>query len=241
MSYHSTPGLGMDHYFYSPWYEWPIIKKPMWYFSTGFAPEGTGRTILSFGNPAVWWTGGAAMIALLLLLCRRVFFAVGLIAPRAPRNVSDPERPAAGEAGDLGALPERPAEGFGALLKRLAAGFNALRERLTGVFTAAPPADDPVPALIIISFLAQYLPWVLVSRGTYIYHYFPSVPFIILALVFFICRLEDRRRRAGRVVLAFCLLAALVLFIAFFPYISGVTASKAWLDSMKWFQGWLYY
>ena len=64
---------------------------------------------------------------------------------------------------------------------------------------------------------------------------------IILALVFFICRLEDRRRRAGRVVLAFCLLAAFVLFIAFFPYISGVTASKAWLDSMKWFQGWLYY
>ena len=37
------------------------------------------------------------------------------------------------------------------------------------------------------------------------------------------------------------LIAALALFVAFFPYISGVTASKAWLDSMKWFQGWLYY
>ena len=32
-----------------------------------------------------------------------------------------------------------------------------------------------------------------------------------------------------------------VLFIAFFPYISGITASKAWLDAMKWFPGWLYY
>ena len=34
--------------------------------------------------------------------------------------------------------------------------------------------------MLVIAFAAQYLPWMLVPRGTYIYHYFPSVPFIIL-------------------------------------------------------------
>ena len=33
----------------------------------------------------------------------------------------------------------------------------------------------------LVSFLSQYLPWVLVPRSTFIYHYFASVPFIILA------------------------------------------------------------
>ncbi|MBQ2390126.1 MAG: alanine racemase, partial [Clostridia bacterium] len=30
-SYHSTPGMGMDHPFYSPWYEWPLMQRPMYY------------------------------------------------------------------------------------------------------------------------------------------------------------------------------------------------------------------
>ena len=34
---------------------------------------------------------------------------------------------------------------------------------------------------------------------------------------------------------------ALALFIAFFPYASGVTASTKWLSAMQWFKGWLYY
>ena len=44
--------------------------------------------------------------------------------------------------------------------------------------------DDMRPAILLISFAAQYMPWVLVPRGTYIYHYFPSVPFIILCTAY---------------------------------------------------------
>jgi dolichyl-phosphate-mannose--protein O-mannosyl transferase len=95
--------------------------------------------------------------------------------------------------------------------------------------------------MLIIAFLAQYLPWVAVPRGTYIYHYFPAVPFIILALVLwqdaFVLRKARRARKAG---IAFVVLAAL-LFVAFFPYLSGVRVSTAWLDALKWFPGWLYY
>ena len=32
-SYHSKPGLGMDHPFYSPWYEWIFNQRPMYYAS----------------------------------------------------------------------------------------------------------------------------------------------------------------------------------------------------------------
>ncbi len=238
LSYHSTPGLGMDHYFYSPWYEWPIIKKPMWYSSTAFAPEGMGRTIISFGNPAVWWVGGAAMIAVFVLLLFRLLSKAGLLS--APANAKGEEAPLP-EEGE----PEEAASGKNerAGSEKTGAGriLSACFLRLRSLRLPVPPADDPVPALIALSFLAQYLPWVLVSRGTYIYHYFPSVPFIILAAVLFVCRLEDRRPGAGRIVLGVLLALALALFIAFFPYISGISAPREWLDSMKWFGNWLFY
>ena len=36
--------------------------------------------------------------------------------------------------------------------------------------------------LVLIGFASQFLPWVLVPRSTFIYHYFASVPFIILGV-----------------------------------------------------------
>ena len=47
----------MDHPYYSPWYEWPFIGKPMWYYSDSNGAYGTASTIMALGNPAVWWSG----------------------------------------------------------------------------------------------------------------------------------------------------------------------------------------
>ena len=186
LSYHATPRLGMDHFFYSPWYEWPLSIKPMWYASTGYAPEGTSRVIFAFGNPAVWWPGALAMVLLTLVCCWKL----------------------------------------------------SARQRKT---ILRQGRNDDTPAVILISFLAQYLPWILVPRGTYIYHYFTAVPFMIAADVWLITTLYRHKPRWGWIVLWIRIAAAAALFAAFFPYISGITASTQWLDSMKWFDKWLYY
>ena len=51
------------------------------------------------------------------------------------------------------------------------------------------------------------------------------------------------KRKADRLIVLGLLLlaAALALFIAFFPYASGLPVSTEWLDSMKWFPGWIWY
>ena len=90
------------------------------------------------------------------------------------------------------------------------------------------------PAFVLISLLAQYLPWVLVPRGTYIYHYFASVPFLILAAV--LAKREggewamERLPRLGVWPVVVLLLAALIGFFIFYPYASGVTAPVGWLN-----------
>ena len=203
--YHSQPGLGMDHPFYSPWYSWPVIGKPMWYYSCSYRPQGATETIMAFGNPAVWWGGLAGLAAVAVIW----------------------------------------------LIRHVSAG---------GRVTLHTRQNDMRPAILLIAFAAQYVPWVLVPRGTYIYHYFPSVPFIILCTMLCLDLLFDRNAQAAALsekgeikqeerwlqwlplgLTLLYLAAAVGLFAAFFPYASGVMTSNGWLRAMQWFDGWLYY
>ena len=183
--YHKN--LVAEHYFASPWYEWPVIAKPMWYYNADFKNPGMASSILAFGNPAVWWTGLAGIL-----------FVLGYSVTR-------------------NALP-------------------ALR-----VLPGRDDEYDRVLPVIAVAFLSGYLPWVLVSRLTFIYHYFASVPWIILATAQGLRYLERRYARAAHVLAALLAVAALALFIGFFPLASGFEVPRAWCDAMSWFPNWMWY
>lgn len=172
-NYHA--GLGGDtHFFRSPWYEWPVIAWPMWYYSgTGYLREGLISSISCMGNPAVWWSGLAALLF---------------------------------------------------LMWRCAWRRRADRKDLT----------------ILTGFASQYLPWILVPRSTFIYHYFASVPFLILALARSGELITQRDKKAGRILCAVLVLLALVLFIAFYPLESGHITTRAYARLLKWFKWYNY-
>ncbi|MBQ8093738.1 MAG: phospholipid carrier-dependent glycosyltransferase [Clostridia bacterium] len=183
--YHAN--LVATHYFASPWYEWPLIIKPMWYYTDAFPAAGKASTILAFGNPAVWWS---CLVGILFILGYSI-----------RRN----------------------------LLPTL--GVTAVRE---------DPLDRMMP-VVVIGFLSAYLPWVLVSRLTFIYHYFASVPFIILGTCMMLMYAERHRPRLVHIVTAILCILALVLFAAFYPLASGHEVPRAWCDAMNWFGGWMWY
>ncbi len=183
--YHKN--LVAEHYFASPWYEWPLIVKPMWYYNADFKGAGMASSILAFGNPAVWWSGLAGIL-----------FVLGYSVYR-------------------NALP-------------------ALR-----VIPGREDEDDRTMPVIAVGFLSAYLPWVLVSRLTFIYHYFASVPWIIIATALGLKYLARHRRRLAYVLAAVLAVAAVALFIGFYPLASGVEVPRAWCDAMSWFDGWMWY
>ena len=86
---------------------------------------------------------------------------------------------------------------------------------------------------LFVGFAAQFLPWVLVPRGTYIYHYFASIPFIILALVLAIHDWKGISRPVLFGVVSGISLLALISFIIFLPYACGLVAPVGWLDLGK--------
>ena len=50
-SYHAN--LTATHTYFSPWWTWPWLYRPTWYF--WFSGEGFVRGIVALGNPAIWW------------------------------------------------------------------------------------------------------------------------------------------------------------------------------------------
>ena len=166
-NYHS--GLtNDDHYFKSPWYEWPLIVKPIWYYSgTEFMESGIVSSISCMGNPAVWWCGAAAML----------FVLIRLVRMRGERNY----------------------------------------------------------LYVAIGFAAQYVPWMLVPRSMFIYHYFASVPFIILAIVMVDRWLEQRNFRWRKALAIGLIAAAFVLFVAFYPLMSGTPVARSFANYLRWF------
>ena len=169
LGYHA--GLGGDtHYFRSPWYQWPIIWWPMWYFSgTAYMPDGVISSISCMGNPAVWWSGLIALI--FILVC------------------------------------------------------SAWKRRSPSAWL-----------IVLIGFASQFLPWVLVPRSTFIYHYFASVPFIILCTVLALEEVRKDSPKTFKWTSITLLTLALILFVAFYPLESGLPVSREYAQYLRWFK-----
>ncbi len=93
--------------------------------------------------------------------------------------------------------------------------------------------------VLVVGAAANYLPWVLVPRCTFIYHYFPMVPFIILAAVYLLKEAEQKYpqlRRGKWVWLGVCAL----LFLLFYPVCSGLTVPTTYIRALEWLPGWTF-
>ena len=98
---------------------------------------------------------------------------------------------------------------------------------------------DGRAAFTVIGYLAQLLPWVLVTRLTFAYHYFPSELFLLLALANVWRKLGElaapNLRRNMYAVTGACT----GLFVAFYPVLTGLRCALWYTRGLlKWFPSW---
>lgn len=98
---------------------------------------------------------------------------------------------------------------------------------------------DKNALFLIIGYLAQYLPWMLVTRCVFIYHYFPSVPFIVIMVGYAIYKIVGDNEKRKKWAYLF-VIAAILLFVLFYPVLSGQNVSYEFANTwLKWFDKWV--
>ncbi len=101
---------------------------------------------------------------------------------------------------------------------------------------------SPEAGFLIVMALSSLLPWVLVSRCTFLYHFFPCVPMLAAAAALTLSQWEEEgHSEKARTWSLGILAAALVLFVWFYPVLSGLPIPKWWASSMRLLPSWGFY
>lgn len=243
-TYHSKTVAASTHPYSSHWFEWPVMYRPLWYFSNTTA-AGLRQGISAFGNPAVWWLGIGALgyitaLAIIIPLKKRsyyfmnkyifagiyalIFVLICVIGYNAGK--ADTEK-----------------------LSRLFPCLVFYSSVMVGMFLIVLLFDEYVKQtsnktalFILIGYFSGLLPWTLVVRTTYIYHYFPCMPFVVLMLGYSIKTFYDNTRSKKAVIIASAIYAAIAigLFIMFYPVLCGKPITTEYgVEWLKWFRSWV--
>jgi dolichyl-phosphate-mannose-protein mannosyltransferase len=97
---------------------------------------------------------------------------------------------------------------------------------------------DLAAIFITVIFFFQWIPYVLISRLTFIYHFYVNVPFLCLASAYFISRYW--RYKWGKVATIAFFVSVVAMFGLFYPVISGAPAPTSFIDSLKWLKSWYF-
>lgn len=168
-NYHSN--LDATHGYSSFWYEWPTMKRPVFYYSKILGND-MYQGISAFGNPAVWWT----------------------------------------------AIPAAIYTFYHALFKK-----------------------SNTAKFLSIGLLAQFVPWMFVTRCTFLYHYFPSTPFLIGMICYALHSMQKHMsKKAFYVLLGIYIVITIGLFAMFYPVISGMPVSGSYVTKfLRWTSDWV--
>ncbi len=99
---------------------------------------------------------------------------------------------------------------------------------LLGLRLAKKIKPDRTLQIFFVGVLANYLPWVLVSRCTFIYHFFATVPFLLMATVYLLQKLEQKYGKDAAFIKWVWVGFALMFFILLYPGLSGLAVPSDW-------------
>ena len=156
------------HPYSSKWYEWPIMKRPLWYFNRNTSLT-SRSTIVLIGNILIWYTGIIAILLLPLFIIKK---------------------------------------------------------------------KNKKSLFLLISILSLWLPYMFIGRVMFIYHYFPVLPFLYLAITNLFYQINKRNKFDWFIPIY--LMACLLVFLVYYPVSSGKEISDNYIDGTKLLSTWEY-
>jgi len=104
------------------------------------------------------------------------------------------------------------------------------------IFTLAKKRRNESDTIfLLLAYAVNFLPWIFVTRLTFIYHYFPSVPFMVILIALFF------KKYVRRDYLSFAYAAVVfALFVLFYPVLSGMPVNVGFVEYLRWLPRWVF-
>ena len=222
-NYHSKWVVGTSHQCESPWYTWPLNWRSVFMYK---ADDSFGKyaRIHSMGNHAISWLGIAAFAyCAWRVLNKSIIWILNRINLEKRAIYIEKHGEAAAETAEK--------------------KYKLRQPRPLGDWERQAL---PIP---LIGFLAALLPWTLVERATFIYHFYPAMPYLCAMITFLlmsVCKSYPRQLftfklcgqavsvTAGRLICAGYLFAALLFFAMLYPAFAGIPVSYGYAYVFRW-------
>ena len=91
---------------------------------------------------------------------------------------------------------------------------------------------------IIIFILATYIPYIFVGRIMFLYHFYITLPFVMLSVVSLINKLNNKFK--SNIPYVFYISLVIVIFIIFYPVTTGKIINPEYIDNLKWLPSWIF-
>jgi len=94
------------------------------------------------------------------------------------------------------------------------------------------------PTFLIVLMLAMWLPYAFIGRVMFLYHYFPVLPFLMLAIVAFLKWLSEKFKTIWIAVIYIAVV--IIIFGWFYPVASGLVMPESYIESLQWLSTWIF-
>jgi len=108
---------------------------------------------------------------------------------------------------------------------------------MLGIGWSALTGKNKVAIFLAGLYFLQCLPWLLVTRTSFIYHYYPFLPLLILGIAYAASRL-NYGKWLPRITLATYLILVIVAFALYYPLVTATPVSENYIESLRVFDPW---
>lgn len=89
---------------------------------------------------------------------------------------------------------------------------------------------------ILLFIICCFIPYIFIDRAMFMYHYFPMLPFMMLAIVALVKWITEKLQNNSFYI--FYIALVILLFFVFYPITSGMVTTTDYIDSLKWLSSW---
>jgi len=92
--------------------------------------------------------------------------------------------------------------------------------------------------LLLTAYFIFWVPWIFSPRIMFLYHYLPSVPFLVICIAYILNKLLNSEKKILPFLSMFYISLVLATFIFFYPYWTGIPVINEMVDKFRWLKTW---